>query len=66
MAKPRKRKQHEHPKDASGQAVTFTGKEFWLSGGKPNSREFEIGGSAGGDFLLRRIWLGGISAQRGY
>ena len=58
------------PRDAHG-AVTFVGKEFELVGVKPTSRDYVLGGGAAFDgepeyFYCRRIWLAGVSAQRGY
>ncbi|WP_128000382.1 hypothetical protein [Piscinibacter defluvii] len=58
------------PRDAHG-AVTLVGKEFELVGVKPTSRDYVLGGGTAFDgepeyFYCRRIWLAGVSAQRGY
>jgi hypothetical protein len=59
----------KHPRDAHG-AVTFVGPKYELDGFKPLPREFELSGGVHDDgttfHTVRRIWLGGISAQRGY
>lgn len=58
-----------HPRDAHG-AVTFVGKPIDLIGCAPTSREFVLSGGKEADgesfYTVRRIWLGGISAQRGW
>ncbi|HNU11732.1 MAG TPA: hypothetical protein PKJ45_10300 [Rubrivivax sp.] len=57
------------PRDAHG-AVTLIGQQYELVSVKPTSREFVLAGgkTVGGEsfYLVQRIWLGGISAQRGY
>ena len=59
-AKPRKRKQHVHPlKDAHG-AYTLIGKERTLI------RCIVDSGTCFEEQEPRRVWLAGISAQRGY
>ncbi|MEY2875268.1 MAG: hypothetical protein RLZZ373_2639 [Pseudomonadota bacterium] len=61
----------KHPlRDAHG-ALTLTGSttEFVDCKPEPANRWYELGGSAGPDGFTktaRRIWLAGISAQRGY
>lgn len=55
-------------RDENG-AITFVGKPYELIGVKPSSREFVIeGGSDHGErfYTVRRVWLAGVSAQRGY
>jgi len=67
--KARAHKQAKHPLRDQHGALTFVGKPCELVGIKPSSREFEIeGGSDHGErfYTVRRIWLAGISAQRGY
>jgi hypothetical protein len=58
-----------HPlRDAHG-ALTLTGTTVEFIDIKPDSRHYELGGSSGPDGFTRtarRIWLAGISAQRGY
>lgn len=58
-----------HPRDAHG-AVTLIGQQYELVGVKPTSREYVLAGgkTVGGEsfYLVQRIWLGGISAQRGF
>lgn len=69
FAKERKRKQYGHPLRDEHGAITFVGKPYELIGVKPSSREFVIeGGSDHGErfYTVRRIWLAGISAQRGF
>lgn len=69
--KRRESKEHlaKHPRNADG-AVTFVGQMYELDGVKPTTREFEFAGGVhedGASFhTVRRIWLGGISAQRGF
>jgi hypothetical protein len=59
------------PRDEHG-AYTLVGSVYTLDGefGEPNTREHVIGGAVGGgippEYTLRRKWLAGISAQRGY
>lgn len=57
------------PRDAHG-AVTLIGQQYELVGVEPTSREFVLAGgkTVGGEsfYLVQRIWLGGISAQRGH
>lgn len=59
----------KHPRDAHG-AVTFVGPKYELDGVKPTPGEFEFAGGVHEDGMsfhtVRRIWRGGISAQRGY
>ncbi len=65
--------QAKHPRDSHG-AVTFVGPKFDLINVSPTSREFVFSGgfdTQAGDeresfHTVRRIWLGGISAQRGF
>lgn len=65
--------QAKHPRDAHG-AVTFIGQPYELINVAPNSREFVFSGGVdtqAGDeretfHTVRRIWLGGISARRGF
>lgn len=58
-----------HPRDTHG-AVTFVGLAYECTGAEPTSREFVLSGGkdANGErfYTARRIWLAGISAQRGY
>lgn len=58
-----------HPRDAHG-AVTFVGPAYECVGVEPTSREFVLSGGkeASGErfYTARRIWLAGISAQRGF
>lgn len=69
--KRRESKEHlaKHPRDAHG-AVTFVGPKYELDGVKPTPGEFEFAGGVHDDGMsfhtVRRIWRGGISAQRGY
>lgn len=51
--KDRKHKQHEHKRDANGMAYTLVGRDPF--------RALNVDGTE-----VRRVWLGGISAQRGY
>lgn len=64
-----KEHQAKHPlRDAHG-ALTLIGSGFELLGVQPTSRDFVIsGGQQDGQILhgCRRIWLAGISAQRGF
>lgn len=57
------------PRDAHG-AVTFVSTPIELVGIAPTSREFVLSGGKEADgesfHAVRRIWLAGISAQRGY
>lgn len=57
------------PRDAHG-AVTLTGNAYHLTGVQPSSREFVLSAAVGDAgpavHYVRRIWLAGISAQRGY
>lgn len=49
--------------------ITLTGAATEFVDCKPDSRWYELGGSSGPDGftkIARRIWLAGISAQRGY
>lgn len=59
----------KYPRNPDG-AVTFVGRMYDLEGVKPTSREFQFGGGVHEDGVsfhtVRRIWLGGISAQRGF
>lgn len=61
--------QLKHPRNADG-AMTFVGPKYELDGVKPTGAEFELSGGVHDDgttfHTVRRIWLGGISAQRGY
>lgn len=61
--------QAKHPlRDESG-ALTLVGSRFELIGVEPTSSDFVIsGGQQDGESFhsCRRIWLAGISAQRGY
>jgi hypothetical protein len=57
LIEPRERKQHKHPKDERGNAITLIGRNNTIRDGKQLVGWYEN---------ERRIWLGGISAQRGY
>lgn len=59
---PRRRKPHEHPHRDGNGVVTLVGRNFprtWVGPGTGAKRV--VGWSPG-----RRVWLAGISAQRGY
>lgn len=63
-----KRKAAGLPRDEHG-AVTLVGSEVAWENVEPGPREFGLGGSTGPDGFVkrtRRIWLAGISAQRGF
>ncbi len=50
-------------------AVTLAGSTILFENCEPGARWYELGGSSGPEGftkLARRIWLAGISAQRGY
>lgn len=59
----------KHPRNPDG-AVTFVGRMYELEGVKPTPREYQFGGGVHDDGVsfhtVRRIWLAGISAQRGF
>ena len=46
--------------------VTLVGSKVEFEGVKLDSRWHELAGASDGWCLARRIWLGGISAMRGY
>lgn len=50
-------------------AVTLVGSRYTIEGGTPSKQEFVFSAGVGdgeGFYTARRIWLAGISAQRGY
>lgn len=66
--KDQQRMEKMHPRDANG-AVTLTGSRIEFIDVDPGQRYFELGGYSGPDGFakdVRRIWLAGVSAQRGY
>jgi hypothetical protein len=63
-----KRKAQGLPRDEHG-ALTLTGAEVQWTDMEPDSRHYELGGETGPEAFIkftRRIWLAGVSAQRGY
>lgn len=75
LAPQRVHKQHKHQLRDEHGAITLVGGTYTVEGEglQPTSREHLLGGvfegvGAGGrtEYTARRIWLGGISAQRGY
>ena len=63
-----KRKKAGLPRDEHG-ALTLTGSEVTWENVTPGPCEYELGGATGPDGFIkrtRRIWLAGISAQRGF
>lgn len=73
LLQPERRRQQQrmarlHPRDENG-AVTLTGSTTLFEDATPGPGWFELGGSsspAGFTKTARRIWLAGISAQRGF
>jgi hypothetical protein len=73
--KERVRKQHKHPLRDEHGAYTLVGGQVERHGigAQPTDREHVLHGVIAGEesgeqsnFTFRRIWLGGVSAQRGY
>ena len=65
-AKQRKHVQHRHAtRDAHG-AVTLIGPVVYFDGVPMPSNFYQLGGTSDGESWGRRIWLGGVSARRGF
>lgn len=55
-----------HPLRDEHGAFTLIGCPYSLDGIKAGPHEHEIAGSTDGFYVVRRKWLGGVSAQRGF
>lgn len=57
------------PRDGAGGAYTLTGSAYTVQGATPTTRDHVMSAGVGdgeGFYTARRIWLAGISAQRGF